>query len=67
LVEEEHGLPVVWCRTNADSAVYQPGVEATDPDGLCGRLLTKGTEFPVQLLEQGKIRSRNRGKHQEQT
>ena len=60
-------MPVVWCRTSADSAIHQAGVEATDSDGLCGRLLTKGTELPVQLPEQGKIRSRNRGKHQEQT
>ena len=66
-MEVEHGLPVVWCRTSADSAVHQAGMEATDPDGLRGRLLTEGTEFPVQLLKQGKIRSENRGKHQEQT
>ena len=42
-------------------------MEATDPDGLSGWLLTEGTEFPVQLLEQGQIRSWNGGKHQEQT
>ena len=51
-VEVEHGWPVVWCRTSADSAVHQAGMEATDPDGLSGWLLTEGTEFPVQLLEQ---------------
>ena len=66
-VEVEHGLPVAWCRTSADSAVHQPRVEAADPDGLRGRLLAEGTEFPVQLAEQGKIRSGNRRKHQEQT
>ena len=66
-MEVEHGLPVVWCRTSADSAVHQAGMEAADPDGLRGRLLTEGTEFPVELLKQGKIRSGNRGKHQEQT
>ena len=66
-MEVEHGLPVVWCLTSADSAVHQPRMEAADPDGLRGRLLTKGTEFPVQLLKQGKIRSGNRWKHQEQT
>ena len=58
-MEVEHGLPVVWCRTSADSSVHQAGVEATDPDGLSGWLLTEGTEFPVQLLEQGQIRSKN--------
>tara|TARA_Y100001938_G_scaffold15378_1_gene18954 strand:- start:880 stop:984 length:105 start_codon:yes stop_codon:yes gene_type:complete len=34
-------------------------MEATDPDGLSGWLLTEGTEFSVELLEQGKIRSGN--------
>ena len=52
-VEVEHGLPVVWCLTSADSAVHQPRMEAANPDGLRGRLLTEGTKFPVQLLKQG--------------
>ena len=34
-------------------------MEATDPDGLSGWLLAEGTEFPVELLEQGQIRSGN--------
>ena len=66
-MEVEHGLPVVWCLTSADSAVHQTCMEAANPDGLRGRLLTEGTELPVELPEQGKIRSGNQGKHQEQT
>ena len=58
-VEVELGLLVVWCRTSADEAVHQAGMKATDPDGLTGWLLTEGTKFPFQLLEQGQIRSGN--------
>ena len=52
-------MPVVWCRTNADSAVHQAGMKATDPDGLSGWLLAEGAELPVELLEKGEIRSGN--------
>jgi len=34
-------------------------MKATDPDGLSRWLLAEGTEFPVELLKQGKIRSGN--------
>ena len=60
-------MPAVWCWTTADLTVHQPSMQATDPEGLNGRLLAKGAELAVQLTEQGEIGPRDSRKHKEQT
>ncbi len=42
-------------------------MEATHPERLNRGLLTECAELAVQLTEEGKIRSRDSWKHQEQT